>query len=55
VTERTRTEQHEVDLLLEAIYREKGYDFRQYAGASLQRRIHSQLKRHGLVHISELI
>jgi chemotaxis protein methyltransferase CheR len=55
VTERTRTEQHEVDLLLEAIYREKGYDFRQYARASLQRRIHSQLKRHGLVHISELI
>ena len=55
MTECTRTEQHEIDLLLEAIYREKGYDFRHYARASLIRRIKLQLQRHSLIHISELI
>ncbi len=53
--ESTQTEQYEIDLLLEAIYREKGYDFRQYARASLVRRLNLQLKRHGLTHYSELI
>ena len=45
----------EINLLLDAIYQEKGYDFRQYARASLVRRLTLQLQRHGLSHFSELI
>jgi len=50
----SRTTEQEIDLFLEAIYQGKGYDFRQYARASLVRRLHLQLKRHGLNAISEL-
>jgi len=36
-------EEVEVDLLLEAVYRIRGFDFRDYAGASLRRRIQNRL------------
>lgn len=48
-------EQHEIDLLLEALHRVRGHDFRQYARASLTRRINLQMQRSGCTHISELI
>lgn len=48
-------EQVETELLLEAIYRVRGYDFRHYAKASLARRLRIQLNRYGLTRMSELI
>ena len=39
-----RSEQIEIDLFLDAIYRKVGYDFKNYARASLNRRI-SEIKR----------
>lgn len=50
-----RTEQREIDLLLEALYQVRGYDFRHYARASLTRRLHLQLKRHSLNRITQII
>ena len=44
-----------MDLLIEGIYREWGYDFRSYAPASLKRRIINGMKKAGLSHISELL
>src|ERR1700722_6756796 len=44
----------ETDLLLEAIYRHYGYDFREYASASLKRRIHNMLNSEHLATISGL-
>src|SRR5579864_9305084 len=44
----------ETDLLLEAVYRRYGYDFRDYAYASLKRRIHSTLRAEGVQTISGL-
>ena len=44
----------EIDLLLEGLYRYYGYDFRDYAPASLQRRIWNILQAEGLHTISEL-
>lgn len=49
-----QVEDVEVDLLLEAIYRKYGYDFRNYARASIKRRILNQLAEAGLETISEL-
>jgi hypothetical protein len=37
-------EEVEIDLLLEAVYRLRGYDFRDYARASLRRRIENRLR-----------
>jgi chemotaxis protein methyltransferase CheR len=45
----------EVDLLVEALYRRHGYDFRHYARASLKRRVAGLASAFGCVHISELI
>ncbi|MCB2185543.1 MAG: protein-glutamate O-methyltransferase CheR [Deltaproteobacteria bacterium] len=45
----------EVDLLLEAIYRRYGYDFRSYARASVDRRVRQFVNRAGLDSIAELI
>ena len=45
----------EIDLLLEAIYRRYGYDFRSYARASIERRIRQFLSREGGSSISRLI
>ena len=44
----------EIELLLEAIYKKYGYDFRQYSRASLKRRIKHRLAVSGLDSISEL-
>ena len=47
-------ERLEIELLLEAVYRRYGFDFRQYAQASLKRRLHSRLLAEGLDTISQL-
>jgi chemotaxis protein methyltransferase CheR len=47
-------ERLEVELLLEAVYRRYGFDFRQYAQASLKRRLHRRLLAEGLDTISQL-
>jgi chemotaxis protein methyltransferase CheR len=44
----------EIDLLLTAIERRYGYDFRNYSGASLRRRIHRAVEREGVRAISDL-
>jgi len=45
----------EIDLLLEAIFRRYGYDFRNYARASMERRIRHGMQRLGCQQVSELI
>jgi len=45
----------EVDLFLEAVYRKYGYDFRDYARASIKRRIRNLLSKTGRQSISEMI
>ena len=49
-----RSDEIEIALLLEAIYRKYGYDFRKYSRASLKRRIYGQLEAFGLNDISAL-
>ncbi|MCA9935082.1 MAG: protein-glutamate O-methyltransferase CheR [Anaerolineales bacterium] len=44
-----------IDLLLEAMYRRYGYDFRNYARASLQRRIHNFQETHKIGSVADLI
>ena len=44
----------EVDLLLEAVYRRYGFDFRQYARASLRRRLYRRVALEGLHTLSGL-
>lgn len=48
-------EELEIDLLLEAMVTKYGYDFREYARASLTRRIHKGLDESAFTRISELI
>jgi chemotaxis protein methyltransferase CheR len=48
-------EELEIDLLLEAILRRYGYDFRNYARASLRRKIRQVVAKAGVRHISELV
>jgi chemotaxis protein methyltransferase CheR len=45
----------EVDLLLEALDRRYGYDFRRYSQASLRRRLLGFVQRSGLRHVAQLI
>jgi chemotaxis protein methyltransferase CheR len=45
----------EVDLLLEAIFRRYGHDFRNYSKASVRRRVKNIMGRAGAVSVSELI
>jgi chemotaxis protein methyltransferase CheR len=47
-------EQLEIELLLEAVYRRYGLDFRQYAQASLKRRLYRRLHAEGLTTLSQL-
>ena len=47
-------EQLEIELLLEAVHRRYGFDFRQYAQASLKRRLHRRMLAEGLDTISQL-
>lgn len=48
------TEEIEFSLLLQAIYQRYGYDFRDYAHASLRRRLHSFIFKNGLSSLSAL-
>jgi chemotaxis protein methyltransferase CheR len=48
-------EELEIDLLLEAILRRYGYDFRNYARASLRRKVRQIAAEVGVGHISELV
>ena len=47
-------EEIELDLLLEAIYRRYGYDFRQYAPASLKRRLRRRMEEEELPTVTAL-
>jgi chemotaxis protein methyltransferase CheR len=47
-------EQLELELLLEAIFRRYGFDFREYAPASLKRRLHRRMHAEGVVTVSGL-
>jgi len=47
-------EQLEIELLLEAVYRRYGFDFREYAQASLKRRLWRRASAEGASSISEL-
>jgi chemotaxis protein methyltransferase CheR len=47
-------ERLEIDLLLEAIFRRYGFDFRQYAPASLRRRLRRRMEAEHLVSITAL-
>jgi chemotaxis protein methyltransferase CheR len=47
-------ERLEIELLLEAVYRRYGFDFRQYAQASLKRRLQRRMLAEGLDTISQL-
>ncbi len=49
------TEDIEIKVLMEAVFLKYGYDFRQYADASLTRRVKKYLSDTGLNHISQMI
>ena len=48
-------EELEIDLLLEAIHRRYGYDFRNYARGSLRRKVRQLVSSVGVNHVSELV
>ncbi|HEX6974617.1 MAG TPA: protein-glutamate O-methyltransferase CheR [Vicinamibacterales bacterium] len=52
--DRDTVESLELDLLLEAVSRHHGYDFRDYARTSIRRRVHATMEREGLKTISAL-
>ncbi len=52
---KSKIEKIEIDLLLEAIYRRYGYDFRSYARASIDRRVMQFLSTSGFSSVSEMI
>jgi chemotaxis protein methyltransferase CheR len=52
--ERESVEALELELLLEAVYRQYGYDFRQYARTSIRRRVGKLIQEEGLTTISGL-
>ncbi len=54
-SETSEVERLEMELLLHAIYRHHGFDFRAYAPASLHRRIHRHMENAGVPTISRLI
>ncbi len=54
MVEQVDTERLEIDLLLEAIFRRYGYDFRSYARASIERRIRQFLSQSGCNTVAEL-
>jgi chemotaxis protein methyltransferase CheR len=53
-TARDGVEQIELQLLLEGVYRRYGFDFREYAPASLRRRVHRRMRAEGLTTIAAL-
>ncbi len=52
---KTEIENLEIDILLDAIYKRYGYDFRNYARASLKRRIYNFVNKRELNRPSEII
>jgi len=48
------TSEHEISLLLEAVYHKYGYDFRQYSKAHIRRRIISRMILSGFEDISQM-
>jgi chemotaxis protein methyltransferase CheR len=54
IMEREQLEDIEIQLLLEGVYRYHGFDFRNYALASLKRRIWNMIHNEGLTTISSL-
>lgn len=48
------TSELEITLLLEAVYQKYGYDFRQYSGAHIRRRILNRLALSGLDDVSQM-
>jgi len=53
--DRSALEELEIDLLLEAIYRHHGFDFRGYARSSLRRRVRGAVAAEGLKTVSGLL
>lgn len=53
--EKTRNQDIEVSLLLEAVFEKYGYDFRDYSGAYLKRRVLTRMRRSNLASVSEMI
>ena len=53
--DKNKTINLEIELLLEAIYKKYGYDYRQYSSDSITRRIHAFLSKSEATQISELI
>lgn len=53
--ERSALEALEIDLLLEAMYRNSGFDFRGYARSSLRRRVRAVVAAEGLTTVSGLL
>src|SRR5436190_22172350 len=47
-------ERLEIELLLEGIFRQYGFDFRSYAYASIRRRLWKRVEAEGLANLSEL-
>jgi len=47
-------EQLEIELLLEAVHRRYGFDFREYAQASLRRRLYRRMAAEGVTTVSQL-
>lgn len=47
-------ERVEIELLLEGVYRQYGFDFRSYAYASIRRRLWKRVEAEGLTNLSEL-
>jgi chemotaxis protein methyltransferase CheR len=47
-------ERTEIELLLEGVYRRYGFDFRDYAFASMRRRLWKQIREEGLATVSQL-
>jgi chemotaxis protein methyltransferase CheR len=54
-TDRSAIEKVEIDLLLEAVYRLRGFDFRNYARSSLRRRILNRLRAENVDTITRLL
>ena len=54
-SQQTSIEEVEIDLLLEAVYRIRGFDFRDYARASLRRRVQNRLRAEKVDTITRLL
>lgn len=53
-TSEDNTSNIELDLLLEAVYRKYGYDFRDYSRAHVKRRLYNRIRQHDLQSFSQL-